>query len=66
VRNSAAACCAQVIDMCKGMVDDSDDIRLHSQINETSARLMKDIGTSEQVLHIYVFSFIFCVWMVDT
>jgi hypothetical protein len=40
VRLRANACLVQVNDMCK---------RMHDQINETNARLMKDIVTSEQV-----------------
>jgi hypothetical protein len=40
VRLSAGACRVQVNDMCK---------RMHNQINETNARLMKDIVTAEQV-----------------
>jgi hypothetical protein len=40
VRLSANACRVQVNNMCK---------RMHDQVNETNARLMKDITNSEQV-----------------
>jgi hypothetical protein len=44
VRLSANGCRAQVNHICK---------KLHDQIDETNARLIKDIATSEQVSNVY-------------